>query len=132
MGRAAVVVVALSAVCATALPMTSAKAAGEARRPGTRPVSAAADGPGGDSDPGTPRISANGRYVAFGSRSANLVPGDTDGRTDVFARAVRRAGTACPTGAAHRAGVRPDLLLLVISRGRDSVFAPTDATLSRP
>ncbi|WP_318200402.1 hypothetical protein [Streptomyces sp. SCL15-4] len=87
-GRAAVVV-ALSAVCATAVPMTSAKAAGEAGRPGTRPVSAAADGTGGCSDSGTPRISANGRYVAFGSWSANLVPGDTDGRTDVFARAVR-------------------------------------------
>jgi Tol biopolymer transport system component len=31
-----------------------------------------------------PAISADGRYVAFESRAANLVPGDTNGETDVF------------------------------------------------
>lgn len=34
----------------------------------------------------TPAISANGRYVAFLSDAANLVPGDTNGRTDIFVK----------------------------------------------
>ena len=34
--------------------------------------------------PGTPVISANGRYVAFASFASNLVPGDTNGTLDVF------------------------------------------------
>src|SRR5690242_10558967 len=37
-------------------------------------------------------ISADGRYVAFESRAANLVPGDSNGRADVFVR-DRRLGT---------------------------------------
>lgn len=43
-------------------------------------------------------ISANGRYVVFESDSTNLVPGDTNGRTDVFVRDLA-AGTT------HRASV---------------------------
>jgi Tol biopolymer transport system component len=39
-------------------------------------------GNGGDSN--FPSISADGRYVAFGSRSNNLVPGDTNSLPDVF------------------------------------------------
>jgi Tol biopolymer transport system component len=39
-----------------------------------------------------PAISADGRYVAFESSASNLVPGDTNGRFDVFVR-DRRAGT---------------------------------------
>jgi Tol biopolymer transport system component len=31
-----------------------------------------------------PAISANGRFVAFGSLADNLVPGDTKGQTDIF------------------------------------------------
>jgi len=37
-------------------------------------------------------ISADGRYVAFQSGAANLVPGDTNGRNDIFVRDVQ-AGT---------------------------------------
>ena len=39
-----------------------------------------------------PAISGNGRYVAFSSRAANLVPGDTNANTDLFVR-DRLAGT---------------------------------------
>jgi Tol biopolymer transport system component len=39
-----------------------------------------------------PEISADGRYVTFQSEAANLVPGDTNGATDVFVR-DRQAGT---------------------------------------
>lgn len=37
-------------------------------------------------------VSANGRYVAFRSEATNLVPGDTNGKADVFVR-DRVAGT---------------------------------------
>jgi Tol biopolymer transport system component len=37
-------------------------------------------------------ISRDGRFVAFGSSAANLVPGDTNGRSDVFVR-DRQSGT---------------------------------------
>jgi Tol biopolymer transport system component len=33
-----------------------------------------------------PAMSADGRTVAFGSRASNLVPGDTNGRDDIFVR----------------------------------------------
>src|SRR5205823_5466864 len=39
-----------------------------------------------------PAISADGRFVAFPSEATNLVPGDTNGVTDVFVR-DRRTGT---------------------------------------
>src|SRR6185436_18281847 len=39
-----------------------------------------------------PKISADGRYVAFASAATNLVPGDTNGQVDVFVR-DRSSGT---------------------------------------
>jgi Tol biopolymer transport system component len=39
-----------------------------------------------------PSISADGRFIAFASGASNLVPGDTNGATDVFVR-DRLAGT---------------------------------------
>ena len=47
---------------------------------------------GGDSGRDFPSVSADGRYVAFDSYAANLVPGDTNGTSDVFVRDLR-AGT---------------------------------------
>jgi hypothetical protein len=40
----------------------------------------------------SPSISADGRYVAFGSYATNLVPGDTNNRSDVFVH-DRQGGT---------------------------------------
>jgi Tol biopolymer transport system component len=51
----------------------------------TKRVSVASDG--AQADGGSwynPSISADGRYVAFGSVASNLVPGDTNGMQDVF------------------------------------------------
>ncbi|MEG4519824.1 DUF4347 domain-containing protein, partial [Microcoleus sp. AT9_A5] len=45
--------------------------------------SAAAEG---DSDSYEPSISADGRYVVFGSEASNLVTGDTNGTSDIFLR----------------------------------------------
>lgn len=49
-----------------------------------RRVSVAADGTQADGESQYPEISADGRYVAFVSSAGNLVPGDANGRYDVF------------------------------------------------
>ena len=54
---------------------------------GIERVSIAADGSEGNAESGyaqPPSISADGRYVAFGSNATNLVPGDNNFFTDVF------------------------------------------------
>ena len=48
-------------------------------------VSLAHDGQEGDASSTEPRISPDGRYVAFQSTATNLVDGDTNADTDVFA-----------------------------------------------
>ncbi|MFO7538975.1 MAG: calcium-binding protein [Chloroflexota bacterium] len=50
----------------------------------TSRVSVASDGTQGNGGSLAPSISADGRYVAFHSGASNLVPGDTNGATDVF------------------------------------------------
>jgi len=50
----------------------------------TTRVSVDSSGIQGDGYSGVPSISADGRYVAFESTATNLVPGDTNGKTDVF------------------------------------------------
>jgi Tol biopolymer transport system component len=50
----------------------------------TRIVSVATDGIQGDRDSLTPSISADGRYVAFGSYASTLVSGDTNNVNDTF------------------------------------------------
>jgi Tol biopolymer transport system component len=50
----------------------------------TTRVSLASDGTQGNSGSRGPSISADGRYVAFWSYASNLVPGDTNGKRDVF------------------------------------------------
>ena len=62
-------------------------------------VVAVTEGAGGDSTADS--ISADGGVVAFTSNAANLVPGDANGRADVFTRTVA-------TGAIARASVRAD------------------------
>jgi subtilisin family serine protease/Tol biopolymer transport system component len=47
-------------------------------------ISVNALGAPGDSHSSTPSISDDGRYVAFQSTAKNLVPGDTNGRPDIF------------------------------------------------
>ncbi len=47
-------------------------------------VSVSSSGAQGDGDSDNPKLSADGRYVAYWSHSENLVPGDTNGSSDVF------------------------------------------------
>ncbi len=52
----------------------------------TTRVSVATDGTEGDSGSGVASISANGRFVAFLSYASNFVPGDPNGRGNIFVR----------------------------------------------
>ena len=52
----------------------------------TELVSVASDGRAADRPSHEPDMSADGRYVVFHSRASTLVPGDTNGRADVFVR----------------------------------------------
>ena len=61
----------------------------------TRLVSVASDGSQGNGHVGWALVSANGRFVVFTSDASNLVPGDTNGTTDVFVRDLRFSTTEC-------------------------------------
>ncbi|GGU20797.1 M36 family metallopeptidase [Nocardioides albus] len=52
----------------------------------TERVSVASDGTEANAHSDRPAVSGDGRYVAFDSSATNLVPGDTNGRPDVFVR----------------------------------------------
>jgi hypothetical protein len=54
--------------------------------PSTSLVSIGTNGLAGDGDSSSPTISADARYVAFGSLASNLVDADTNGVADVFVR----------------------------------------------
>ena len=52
----------------------------------TTRISESASGAQADGSSSGPRLSADGRFVAFASVATNLVPGDTNGMSDVFVR----------------------------------------------
>src|SRR5207248_8575007 len=52
----------------------------------TELISVSSTGVQGNQDSERPAMSADGRFVAFGSLSDNLVPGDTNKRSDIFVR----------------------------------------------
>ena len=56
-------------------------------------VSLAYDGTWGNGRSQGPSISGNGRYVAFHSAASNLVPGDTNGLSDIFVSDLRTGRT---------------------------------------
>jgi len=80
----------------------------------TTRASVAAHGTQGNRVSAQPAISANGRYVAFGSNASNLVAGDTNGIVDVFVH-DRVAG----------ATTRVD----ISTRGAQTAHADPDTTL---
>ncbi len=68
----------------------------------TTRVSVATDGTQGNLDSWDgPAISANGQFVALRSDATNLVPGDTNGRSDIFVH-------DCQTGVTSRVSVATD------------------------
>ena len=94
---------ALGAAATLALTGTQAAQAdpGRHRTPGTERVSVGLGQAQPDGASHAAGLSADGRYAAFTSTAANLVPGDTNGKSDVFVRDLR-------TGRTERVDTGPD------------------------
>jgi Tol biopolymer transport system component len=73
----------------------------------TTRVSVSSAGAQGNAASGSPAISADGRWVAFLSDASNLVPGDVNGRRDVFVRDLR-TGTTSRISVSSRRGQAND------------------------
>jgi Tol biopolymer transport system component len=99
----------------------------------TERVSVSSDGVEGNGLSLYPSISADGRFVAFQSQASNLVPGDTNGTTDIFVR-DRRAGTterACNGTQGNGASVTPSINAAFgfVTDGRFVAFASAASNL---
>ena len=96
-------------------------------------------GDGGSPAKGTstdPSVSDDGRWVAFASFAANLVPGDLDGTTDIFVRDVRAGVTERasvteagddPNGISQLPTISPDGAELAFA-SKASNLVPADGT----
>jgi Tol biopolymer transport system component len=86
-------------------------------------ASVSSGGVQGNSQSGTPSISANGRYVAFTSSASNLVAGDTNGTFDVFVRDLQGGITSLASADSGGAiGNGQSLLPTISSDGRFVAF----------
>ncbi|MFD7662271.1 TolB family protein [Streptomyces sp. NPDC059788] len=93
---------AVTGVCALAALLPAATADARSAPPrGTERASVAADGTQGNGGSSGSALSADGRFVTFDSDATNLVPGDTNGQTDIFVKDLR-------TGAVERVSVASD------------------------
>ena len=69
----------------------------------TQRVSVSSSGAQANVESSTPQVSLDGRFVAFQSTADNLVPGDTNGTSDVFLRDLQ-AGTTVRVSVAQGGG----------------------------
>ena len=70
-----------------------------------------------------PSISADGRFVTFASDATNLVPGDTNGRADIFVRDLLTNTTTCVSvDSAGNPGNDSSLYSSISADGRFVVF----------
>jgi hypothetical protein len=86
-------------------------------------VSVSSAGIEGDNISNQPRISSDGRYVVFETAAANLAPGDSNGRTDIYRHdrqtasttrmSVTSNGAQALTGSSTQAAVNSDGSLIV-------------------
>jgi Tol biopolymer transport system component len=96
----------------------------------TTRVSVSTAGAQGGAESAQPKISADGRYVAFSSAATNLVTGDTNAAGDIFVRDRQNATTtraSVDAGSVEAVGVstEPD----ISGDGRYIVFTSTAANL---
>jgi Tol biopolymer transport system component len=78
------------AVLAGAMVALSATSAAPASEPGPERITLTATGEQIERGSGGAALTANGRFAAFVSEDPDVVPGDTNGRSDVFVRDLRR------------------------------------------
>ena len=113
-------------LCALLLS-TAAAWAGDTTR-----VSVGSAGVEGDDESFCPSISANGRFIAFGSYAGNLVPDDTNAREDAFLhdrkRATTRRVSVDSTGGEADGGVLFSFFLPSVSANGRSVAFSSEST----
>jgi hypothetical protein len=102
------------------------------RKQTTTRVSLSSTGVQGNRASTVASISANGRFVVFGSLAGNLVPGDTNGTSDVFihdrwSRSTSRVSVSAAGAQGNAASALPMLSAAVTADGRRAAFA-SDAT----
>jgi Tol biopolymer transport system component len=101
------------------------------RRHRTTLVSVSATDVQGDNDSFAPRLTPDGRFVAFESFAGNLTPGEDGPREDVFLRDVRRGGTTVVTVADGGRSRGPEAVRQLLQRpslaadGRVVAFSST-------
>ena len=101
----------------------------------TRLVSVSSTGTQGNGVSGTANdspgvVSRDGRYVAFTSDASNLVPGDTNGKLDVFVRDLKAGTTVrASVGARGRQGDGNNFVRAISATGRFVLFVSRARTL---
>lgn len=98
----------------------------------TQQISLAHDGALSKSVSFSPSISADGRFVAFDSRASDLVPGDSNGKADVFVHDRRKALTERISLAANGAQGNGDSFDTVMSTDGRFIAFSSDATNLAP
>ncbi|CCK27249.1 hypothetical protein BN159_2870 [Streptomyces davaonensis JCM 4913] len=78
------------AVLAGAMVALTATSAAPAPKPGPERITLRASGEQIEKGSGGAALSADGRFAAFVTEDAGVVPGDTNGRSDVFVRDLRK------------------------------------------
>jgi len=79
-----------------------------------------------------PSLSGNGRFVAFASNASNLVPGDTNGRADIFVRDLLTNTTtrvSVDSAGNQGNGISYSLLTSISADGRFVTFASDASNL---
>jgi Tol biopolymer transport system component len=103
----------------------------DVRSGATERVSVSSAGTQGNSDSFSAVVSGGGRFVAFDSAASNLVPGDTNGRTDVFVRDRRTGVTVLVSAGAGGVPGNGDSLSPSISDdGREVAFTSFASNLA--
>jgi len=94
-------------------------------------ISVATDGTQGNANSNLPKMANDGSLVAFQSAASTLVPGDTNGKTDIFVRNLTSGVTTRISTAADGAqGDNHCLYLSVTSDGRYVAFASIASNLT--
>jgi Tol biopolymer transport system component len=123
----------IAVVCVAALLALGGAALGglPAPAPQTERVSVSSSEILGDRNSNVPSLSGTGRFVTFTSNADNLVPGDTNGRTDVFVR-DRLAGTTerVSLSSSGAQGNRRSVAGSISSNGRYVAFQSTSTNLA--
>jgi Tol biopolymer transport system component len=97
----------------------------------TRRVSVDSSGREGNGYSEAPAISADGRFVAFGSDASNLVAGDTNRTCDVFVRDLQTSATSrVSIGSAGQEGAGPSSFPSISGDGRRVAFESSASGLA--